>query len=1110
MPTTTNHLIPPCRCAGTLSRFPVLIILLLLSLPALWAQTETARLQGQVLDKVGGAVPGAEVTVTNLAAGRVIAVKTNDVDGGYSIAALTVGRYEIRVSMPGFKAVTREITLQISQVANVNFTLEPGQVSEVIDVKAEAALVDSVTSEVGAIVQGRQIVELPLNGRNFTQLATLVPGVTRGVIDGGPTGAKGSVETYRNAVSGGAALSVNGLRPQANNFILDGLDNNESLVNTIIFFPPAEAIEEFRVQTGVASAEFGRAGGGIVSASIKSGTNEVHGSAFEFLRNSALDARPFFATTKAPLRWNQFGGTLGGPIRRNKLFVFGDYQAFRYNTPLSPDFVTVPTAAFRTGDFAQLLDRSRSGMNPIAVKDLLTGQPFPGNIVPQGRINPVGQKYLNAFPLPNNGSQVTSNYIAQRTIVQTTDNVDIRSDWNMGTRDQMFGRFSYGRDPRTQSSKYANLPAQGNNNYNRQRGVAIGQTHTFSPRLIDELRLGFARLHFAYVPPYNNRNISADLGIPNANRGPLLGGGAAILGGTGLDNTGDEGPYIVPQNTYQAANTTSYNRGAHHFRFGMNIIRRQVNIFRGITAKGQFNFNNTSSGASTGFSPADMLGGFVNAYTIGPLPGMFGTRNWETGYFGQDDWRVSRELTLNLGLRYDFYTWPSEVANRQANFDIVRGALLLAGQGGASASMVHLDKNNFAPRVGFAYNVNGAGATVLRGGYGLFYFLDRGGVSNQLAQNPPFVGSTAFNFDDGYRITLSGRGPNGTGRTGSLDSRLATGPLPSGSYEGFDPANPPARLNVLAVALPSNVNSYVQQWNLQVQRKVMSSTVWSIGYVGTGGKKLASYYNLNIDWFNAPAGTRRFPQWGTIWIQETRGNSIYHSLQTQLERRFSRSLQFRASYTWSHAIDDSTGAFDVTNPQDIRNFALERASSSMDVRHRFVWSSLYELPFGRGRRLGANMPALLDRLVGGWQTNGILVLQSGEPFVVNTGTGAPNNVRPDLVKPVQVFPGNLDRYFSTDSFSRSFIQGGVYVRPGNFGRNVLVGPGFSRLDFSLFKNFRVTERLKIQFRAEFFNLSNTPQFLNPTGNMNSGDFGKIRSTQFSSERQIQLALRLSF
>ena len=1085
--------------------------MLLFCLTTAFAQTDTARLQGTVADQNGGVLSGATVTVTNLGTNREVSVQSNE-SGDYIVPALAPGRYKVEVKLTDFKTINQEITLEISQVAGVNFTLEPGGVSDVVIVSSDAPLVETGNSAVGEVIQGRQVTELPLNGRNFTQLATLVPGVNRGIPDGAASGAGNQAETFRNGNTGGAALSVNGLREQANNFTLDGTDNNESLVNTIIFFPPAEAVQEFRVQTSVAPAEFGRAGGAIVGATIKSGTNELHGSVFEFLRNDNLDARPTFAQQKAEFKRNQFGFTIGGPVIKDKLFVFGDYQGLRQSLPLNVDFASVPTAAMRNGDFSQLLNPASSGLpSAIIIRDPLTGNPFPGNVIPSTRINRVGQNYLNAFPAPNNGSQVQGNYIAQRVQSQNDDNFDVRMDWFLSEKDQLFGRFSFGETDSITTSRLPALPAGfgSGTQFNNARGFTLGETHTFSPNLINEFRFGFIRVFYGYQPPFSDQTVSADLGIPNANTSPLLGGGALIGGFNGqIEYTGDFGPFLVPQNTFQFTDTMTYIRGNHNVRFGFNIIRRQVNLFRPNRGKGFF-FIGPGTGNTTGYEVSELLAGFIDNYTIGTPFGTVGTRNWETGYFIQDDWRVNRKLTVNAGLRYDLYTFPVEVADRQANFDLATGRLLVAGDNGNSRSLIPTDKNNFAPRLGFAYDFAGDGKTVLRGGYGLFYFLDRGGIDNQLAQNPPFSGFAQFNFNDGVRITLGGRGPNGNGRTGSLDSRNATGPLPLGNFTNLD-LNNPSGVTVFA-QLDTNVNSYVQQWSMQVQRQLNSETALSIGYVGTQGKKLVSYYNLNRNFFNAPGGARPFPRLGDVNVAESRGNSIYHSLQVQLERRLTKGWQYLMSYTWGHAIDDSRSGFSASNqPQDVRNFRLERGSADVDSRHRFVFSSLYELPFGRGRQFGANMNRVADLFVGGWQVNGILTLQSGFPFDLNTN-GNPGQVRPDLVGSPSVNSDTVDRYLVRGQFREVEKNGdGVFLRPGGAGRNFLVGPGTKNFDLSLFKSFAITERIRTEFRTEFYNLTNTPQFSQPNTNVSDGNFGRILGTRLGTNRQIQFALRVVF
>jgi len=500
-------------------------ILLLVTAHPARAQSEAARLQGVITDSTGAVVPDATVKVTEQSTNRVLQTSTGASTGAYAFPALPPGDYQLEISKTGFKTVKQPVTLQVAQVANVNFKLDTGAVSEEVVVTETAALVDSASSDIGLTVQTKQIEDLPLNGRNFTQLATLIPGVTRGVPGNIATGAGNNAETFRYGSNGGAALVVNGARPQANNFMLDGLDNNESLVNTIVFFPPAEAIQEFRVQTSIPPAEFGRAGGAVVNTAIRSGTNEIHGSAFDYLRNSELDARPTFAPSRSAFRRNQFGGAVGGPIKKDKIFIFGDYQGLRQLFPVGVDFASVPTPLMRQGNFSELLPGT-----PII--DLTTGNPFPGNIIPASRQNPVGVKYLNAYPLPNIPGKIQQDWVIQREQVQPFNDFDIRPDWNAGQNDRLFGRFSYSQANEVTSTRLPGLPAGfgSGTQLNHDRGAAIGYTHIFGPNLLSDLRIGFQRTFFGYTPPYDNVPLSANLGIPNANTSPLLGGGALIGG----------------------------------------------------------------------------------------------------------------------------------------------------------------------------------------------------------------------------------------------------------------------------------------------------------------------------------------------------------------------------------------------------------------------------------------------------------------------------------------------------------------------------------------------------------------------------------------------------
>jgi len=417
-----------------------------------FAQSDSARLQGVVTDSSGAIVPGASVNVHDVATNRVQKTASGETSGAWSFPSLPPGKYELIVSKPGFKSVKQAVTLETAQVANVNVALVPGDVATQVVVTEEAGLIDSASSDMALTVQSTQIENLPLNGRNFTELATLIPGVSRGVPGNIATGSGNNAETFRYGSSGGAALVVNGARAQANNFTLDGVDNNESLVNTIVFFPPADAIQEFKVQTSVATAEFGRAGGAIVNTTLKSGSNQFHGEAFDFLRNSVFDAVPDYSPSKPPFRRNQFGGTGSAPIVKNKLFVFGDYQGFRQDTPNGVQYSTVPTALMRQGNFSELLPGT-------AINDVLTGNPFPGNIIPQTQQNPIGVRYLNAYPSANVPGQILNNYVLQPQQVQNFDDFDLRTDWNASDNDRVFGRFSYAEDNEVSGTFLQGLPA---------------------------------------------------------------------------------------------------------------------------------------------------------------------------------------------------------------------------------------------------------------------------------------------------------------------------------------------------------------------------------------------------------------------------------------------------------------------------------------------------------------------------------------------------------------------------------------------------------------------------------------------------------------------------
>ncbi|MGC9293170.1 MAG: carboxypeptidase regulatory-like domain-containing protein [Acidobacteriaceae bacterium] len=1118
------------------------------------AQSDNGRIVGNVTDPTGAVVPGATITVTNVDNGNVLNA-TSNANGEFNVFAVPRGNYTAKITAPGFQSQSQTFTITVTQVQTLMFHLKPGAVATTVQVTGAAPLVNTTNSTLGETIQGKQMYELPLNGLNFTNLALLTPGVTQGSYANPNSGVAGNAETFRYNDSGDASLSVNGLPPTADNYILDGVDNNDDLMNTVIFFPPIYATQEFKVDTSVAPAQYGRAGGAIVVSSIKSGTNEYHGNLFEYYRSDQFNANPYYifpgeSAQKNPLdNRNQFGFDAGGPIIKNKLFAFGDYQAWREHSPVGGGLVTVPYRVPGTalqdmtqGDLSVLTTSAFNNSNQTGwngsqvcgiaqdsrlIYDPLTCKPFPGNIIPGDRLNYAAQNYLKAFPYPSIPNEVFQNYETFEQEITNYNDFDVRLDWNATPKDAVFFRYSYDNAVQEKTSEFQNLPAGfgTGSSYNHARGYDLGYTRIFTSNAVNELHLNYNRDDYGYQPPMYGDPVSANLGIVNANRNLETSGGA-LIGGYGyeLEYSGDYGLYAVPQNNIEATDTFDWERGNNSFKFGGTFIRRQMEYFRPIAGKGFFNISGNGQDF-TGYEVSDLLASFNDNYSIGAQNGFFSNLSQENAIFAQDDWRVSPRLTLNMGIRWDDITWPVESHNRQASFDINTGQVLLAGQNGVSRSIVNQYYGYFSPRIGFAYDLRGDGKSVIRGGYGIYYFPTYGGISNQLGQQPPFGGSVDYQARLGYCVALTGQTP--TVGTNGLNScqvnaytpNATTGivtPLPLPGFPNFNPAQPPSGLSTLAVDR-NNRQSDIQEWNLQLEQQIAAKDVVDIAYVGNKVAHLPNYYNYTLWQFGQQGGSplgsgqRNFPNLGTITYEVYNGAANYNGLQLQYNHH-EKNLMTTAAYAWSHTLDDECGTLCLYyDPQ------ASYGNSGQDQRNVFSFSTVYTLPFGRGQMFAGNVSHMMDWLIGGWQTNLIALFQSGQPFDLSDGVTYSGN-EPDQVAPIK-YPKSIRGYwFDPKSFSYANIPqydntatgATVFTRPGTARRDQLFGPGTRIINLGLEKDVHVTDRYNVALRGDAFNVLNTPQFTNPGSDLNGGNFAKVQSVTYQSNRQLQLSARIDF
>ncbi len=1079
------------------------------------AQAVGGTVLGFVKDSSGAAVANASVSVASVGTGVTRTVLTNS-EGAYEAPSLPPGVYAVSVEMAGFKKTAlSNLQLGVDQKLRVDVTLEVGAVTETVQVEGEAPVVKADTSELGETVTEHQIKDLPLNGRDFVQLTRIIPGVVRGIPGANIDGA-GSL-----AWRASASFSANGQRTRDNNFLLDGVDNNETWLNSVVVFPSIDALEEFKVQTSTYSAEFGRSSGGVVNIAVKSGTNSFHGSVFEFLRNDRLDANDWFndkfGRKKPPFRQNQFGGAYGGPIKRDRTFFFMDYQGWRVRqaqTYLS----NVPTPAMREGNFSELTR---------VIYDPLSQTPFPGNAIPSARFDKAAKSIVDQlYPLPNVAGQLSAatgqtinNFLYNPSQTRNDDQFDVKVDHNISASNRAFARYSFQRTerflPATLPDGDAGFTFGAGTGLVRAQNLALNDTHTFSPHLLNEFRFGFSRFAITVTSIDAGTNLASKVGIPGINIADTATAMSQITFSTGdIRNLGANGnqPLLTYLDTFQYYDNVTYVRDRHAIKAGVNFTRRRRNVFNvdNITGTFQFSSNLTSNCAgvttagcqinpSTGFSVASFLLGYPISETRTFSQGIVGERRPEFGAYIQDDFKVSSRLTLNLGMRYDVFVPYVEQHDRQSNFDTSTGKFVLASDD-AVMNGLHVGRQlqltpklDFAPRLGFAYDLRGGGKTILRGGYGMFYNNPLTGTSSQKPSNPPFLLAQAFT----------------TTLLPALQLNNGVPPPPA-----VDPNRPPSG-STRSIFDPRFTDGRAQQWNVNIQQQLGRDYLLELAYAGSRGDHLVLKNDINV----APpvVGVTNSdvnrpyigvdPLLRSLSQVESRGYSIYHSLQTKFTKRFGNGLSFVNSFTWGKSIDivsDTEGA--TLNPY---NFNYDRGLSDFDIARNFTSSVVYELPFGKGKRFSGG-PAV-NLLARGWQLNLILLARSGLPFTVTQQQGLLSNGtgnRPDRIGLGQLSNPTPDRWWDLTAFSQTRDNTGTY---GTAGRNILWQPDQVNTDFSVIKVTRIHERIEHQLRFELFNALNHPQFGKPGSTLGASDQGVVSSLLFNTPmRQIQIAMKLSF
>jgi len=1098
-----------------------------------FGQVERGTISGTVTDSTGASVVGVGVTVSNPATGFEFKTVTSN-EGQFVAPNLIAGSYKVVVTHPGFKTVNRgDLIVRPNQRSTVDLVLEVGEVTQTVEVTGELApLLSSESATVSTVIEARQVTELPTIDRTMFNLAGLMAGVTIANTQAN------SINIPDNArVSMG--INANGLGASAiNNFTLDGVNNTQASATSSYqgVLPPIEAIQEFSIDSSNALPELGR-GGTNIRVTLKSGTNNLHGSIFEFHRNAALNARNFFDRKtpgsdreKPNYVQNQFGFTLGGPIKKDKTFFFGDYQGLRQRegrTWVS----TVAASPLRTGDF--------SGTTQIiydpATWDAATGtrQPFPGNRIPANRINPVSANVLKFMPFANGAiNNLGQGLLNSSSVIRRTqDSFDVKIDHQATEKDFVGGRFSWGRANARIPGAWTDLPgdfpaAQGGalqqagasqylpaNVSNPAANLGLQWIRNFSPTTINEARISWMRAGADATPLGSGTNYGTQLGIPNTNVDDIN-SGFPTQSIAGLSQMGEAGamPLTSIENAYQILDNVTMVRGSHTFKVGTDIrmLRQTFIQLLGGNAGGSFSYNQFMTGDpknpnATGNSFASFLLGIPASGALKRVSGTAGMRWEEYSWYFQDTWKVTPKLTWTYGLRYELFTPLIEVADRMSNFDYRSGTLVVPKQGGSdpalsTRALVAMNKKNFQPRLGLAYQLDQK--TVLRSGFALVSGMGMSKAFGFMSGNAPFAGGyNFFNADNPQQINRT----------------VDQGFIPT---VAFNPVSNPGPL--VWATDPKGPEGYISQWSLGIQRELASNLALEVNYVGSTSMHLQNNsgpVGINAARPGTGSPAVRTPYFNTLpnapnilyWM--FRDQASYQSMQATLTKRFSAGLAFQAAYTWSHGIGTLNAPYATSNVNYLESKATDQvnANSPVNAPQRFVANWQWELPFGKGKKYGNSWSSAVDGILGGWRFAGVLAFQSGSPFTVTGGTNVPNRTCDG-----QTPPGGhrVEKWFDTSCFVLPTpvtdpVRGGLFTPVGNSGYNILRGDGIRQNDLSVTKFFNVGgEGRQLQFRAEFLNALNNPQFLLPLSNIQAGNAGLV--TVASPARNIQLALKYSW